>query len=82
MQPGNIKASTAAFMSKYPFIKLQIEQITGTDSAQRNILEIKSGTAKEWDIVHLSTDFYSEYLPYLWKVDLLGMAACYRCLFR
>jgi ABC-type Fe3+ transport system substrate-binding protein len=73
MQPGNIKASTAAFMSKYPFIKLQIEQITGTDSAQRNILEIKSGTAKEWDIVHLSTDFYSEYLPYLWKVDLLEM---------
>ncbi|MGH7847269.1 MAG: ABC transporter substrate-binding protein [Candidatus Binatia bacterium] len=74
MQPPNIKASTAAFMNKYPFIKLHIEQITGTDSAQRNILEIKSGTAKEWDIIHLSTDFYSEYLPYLWKVDLLGMA--------
>ena len=74
MQPANIKASTAAFMNKYPFIKLHIEQITGTDSAQRNILEIKSGTAKEWDIVHLSTDFYSEYLPYLWKVDVLGMA--------
>jgi len=74
MQPPNIKASTAAFMNKYPFIKLHIEQITGTDSAQRNILEIKSGAAKQWDILHLSTDFYNEYLPYLWKVDLLGMA--------
>jgi spermidine/putrescine-binding protein len=74
MQPANIKPSTAAFMNKYPFIKLHIEQITGTDSAQRNILEIKSGAAKEWDILHLSTDFYSEYIPYVWKVDLLGMA--------
>lgn len=74
MQPPNIKASTAAFMHKYPFIKLHIEQITGTDSAQRNVLEIKSGAAKKWDIIHLSTDFYNEYLPYVWKVDLLGMA--------
>jgi len=73
MQPPNIKASTAAFMNKYPFIKLHIEQITGTDSAQRNVLEIKSGAAKKWDIIHLSTDFYNEYLPYLWKIDLLGM---------
>ena len=30
--------------------------------------------AKDWDILHLSTDFYNEYLPHLWKVDILGMA--------
>lgn len=74
MEPPNIKASIKAFMKKYPFINLYIEEITGTDSARRNILEIKSGMAKDWDIAHLSTDFYSEYIPYLWKVDLLGMA--------
>jgi len=74
MEPGNIKASIKAFMKKYPFINLYIEEITGTDSARRNILEIKSGTAKDWDVLHISTDFYSEYLPYLLKVDLLGMA--------
>jgi ABC-type Fe3+ transport system substrate-binding protein len=74
MEPPNIRASVKAFMKRYPFINLHIEEITGTDSARRNILEIKGGMAKDWDIVHLSTDFYNEYLPYLWKVDILGMA--------
>ncbi len=74
MEPPNIKASVKAFMKKYPFINLHIEEITGTDAARRNILEIKSGMAKDWDIVHLSTDFYSEYIPYLWKIDIHGMA--------
>lgn len=74
MEPPNIKASVKAFMKKYPFINLHIEEITGTDAARRNILEIKSGMAKEWDILHLSTDFYSEYIPYVWKIDVLGMA--------
>lgn len=74
MEPPNIKASVKAFVKKYPFINLHIEEITGTDAARRNILEIRSGMAKDWDIVHLSTDFYNEYLPYLWKIDILGMA--------
>ena len=74
MEPPTIKASIKAFAKKYPFINLHIEEITGTDSARRNILEIKSGMAKDWDILHLSTDFYNEYLPHLWKVDILGMA--------
>jgi iron(III) transport system substrate-binding protein len=74
MEPPTIKATTKAFMQKYPFIDLYVQEITGTDAARANTLEIKSGAAKDWDILHLSTDFYSEYLPYLWKVDLLGMA--------
>jgi ABC-type Fe3+ transport system substrate-binding protein len=74
MEPPNIKASVKAFVKRYPFINLHIEEITGTDAARRNILEIRSGMAKDWDIVHLSTDFYNEYLPYLWKIDILGMA--------
>jgi ABC-type Fe3+ transport system substrate-binding protein len=74
MEPPTIKAMTAAFTKKYPFIKFRLEEITGTDSAQRSILEIKSGAAKVWDVANLSTDFYSEYLPFLLKVDILGMA--------
>jgi ABC-type Fe3+ transport system substrate-binding protein len=74
LEPPSIKATTAAFMKKYPFINLYVEEITGTDAAQRNILEIKSGAAKDWDILHLSTDLLSEYLPYLLKIDTLGMA--------
>jgi ABC-type thiamine transport system substrate-binding protein len=74
MEPPTIKAAIKAFTTKYPFINLHIEEITGTDSARRNILEIKSGMAKDWDVLHLSTDFYNEYLPYVWKMDVLGMA--------
>jgi iron(III) transport system substrate-binding protein len=72
--PATSKASMAAFQKRYPFIQFSIEQISGTDAATRNIHEIKSGMAKDWDILHLSSDFYSEYLPHLWKVDILGMA--------
>ncbi len=74
MEPPTIKAAIKAFTNKYPFINLHIEEITGTDAARRNILEIKSGMAKDWDVLHLSTDFYNEYLPYLWKMDIVGMA--------
>jgi iron(III) transport system substrate-binding protein len=74
MEPPNIKASTAAFMKKYPFINLYIEEITATDQYQRNLLELKSGRGKDWDILSVSIDFYSEYLPFLAKFDLLGMA--------
>jgi ABC-type Fe3+ transport system substrate-binding protein len=74
MEPPTIKAMRAAFTKKYPFINFRLEEITGTDSAQRSILEIKSGTAKEWDVANLSTDFYNQYLPFLLKVDILSMA--------
>jgi ABC-type Fe3+ transport system substrate-binding protein len=74
MEPPNIKASTAAFMKKYPFINLYIEEITATDQYQRNLLELKSGRGKDWDLLSVSVDFYSEYLPFLSKIDLFGMA--------
>ncbi len=74
MDPATLKAAGKAFNQKYPFINLHSQEITGTDMAQRNVLEIKSGQAREWDIIYPSRDLYSEYLPYLWKVDLLGMA--------
>jgi iron(III) transport system substrate-binding protein len=68
------KFTAEAFRKKYPFIDLHVENIRGTEQAQRNLLEVKSGAAKDWDMVRPVTDFYNEYLPYLWKVDLLGMA--------
>jgi ABC-type Fe3+ transport system substrate-binding protein len=38
------------------------------------LLEIKSGKTSEWDVIPVSADFASEYLPYLWKVDFSKMA--------
>jgi ABC-type Fe3+ transport system substrate-binding protein len=74
MDPPTLKAASKAFSQRYPFINVHAQEITGTDMAQRHILEIKSGRAAEWDIIYPSRDLYSEYLPYLWQVDLLGMA--------
>lgn len=72
--PGTIKAIADAIKADYPFLELSIEEQTGTDAAQRFILQVKAGRAKGWDAVHLSEEFYNEYLSHLWKFDILGMA--------
>lgn len=74
MESPTIRTTVQAFMKKYPFINLYLQEITGTDSAQRFTLEMKAGRSKEWDILHLWTDFYNDFIPYLSKVDVLGMA--------
>ena len=73
MESATIKATIAAFTKRYPFIDFYFQESTGSDAAQRLLLEVKSGVAKEWDVVGLSTDFRTEYIPYLWKADILAM---------
>jgi ABC-type Fe3+ transport system substrate-binding protein len=63
-----------AFRQKYPFLKVQAEQITGTEADQRFLLEIKAGTVRQWDAFSLTSEFYKDYPPYLKKFDFLGMA--------
>jgi iron(III) transport system substrate-binding protein len=74
MEPPTIKATTQAFMQRFPFIKLDVEELSGTGATQTNILQVKAGAARNWDILHLPTDFYNEYIPHIWKIDVLGMA--------
>ena len=74
MEPETAKASAAAFKKRYPFIELNIQPRTGSESAQQLVLQIKSGGAKEWDVVSTSSDLINDYIPHLWKVDLQGMA--------
>jgi len=69
-----LKPVSEAFKKKYPFIDLRAEEIAGTDTYQRMILEMKAGTASGYDVNYLTTDFYHEYLPYQKKFDVLGMA--------
>jgi|GraSoiStandDraft_41_1057321.scaffolds.fasta_scaffold444792_2 iron(III) transport system substrate-binding protein len=71
---GSRKATTEAFRKRYPFIDLHTEILTGADAVQRFFLEVKAGRATAWDITATHTDFYSAWLPHLWKVDILGMA--------
>ena len=69
-----LKPVGEAFRKKYPFIELRAEEISGTDTYQRMILEMKAGTARGWDINFIAGDFYDEYLPHQKRFDILGMA--------
>src|SRR5262247_1142701 len=48
-----IKALQEGFGKKYPFIKARYEEVAG-ESAQRFMLELKSGRTVEWDIIHVN----------------------------
>lgn len=74
IERDSIHPMREAFRKRYPFIDVFVEEITGTDSNQRFLLEIKTGRVKGWDSTHLSVDLYNEYAPYLKKFDILGMA--------
>ena len=71
-EAASIKAIKESFAKKYPFIKTELSEISGTDAAQRFLLELKGGKS-DWDIAHMSTDFHNDYLPYMEKFDLKGM---------
>jgi iron(III) transport system substrate-binding protein len=70
-----IKQLAAGFKKKYPFIDAYVEEMEGTESYQRFILEMKSGRVTNWDACFIPIDFYNEYIPFQKKVDLLGMAS-------
>jgi ABC-type Fe3+ transport system substrate-binding protein len=69
------KAMAAAFKRKYPFLDVHVEELDGTDAAQRFLLELKGGAAKNWDVAHFTADYFNDFVPYALKVDVLGMAA-------
>ena len=74
LDPSIHSSMMAGFRKKYPFLKIEMVEITGPDSAQRFIMELKSGSRNDFDMAHASTEFYPEYIPFAKKFDLLGMA--------
>ncbi len=68
-----IKALREGFRKKYPSIGVHFEEVP-FEASQRFLLELKSGRETNWDIAHVTTESQHEYLPYLEKVDLRGMA--------
>ena len=63
-----------AFKERYPFISVEGQEVTGTDGAQRFLLEVQAGAVKDWDVYHLPRDFFNKFTPYAKKIDILGMA--------
>jgi ABC-type Fe3+ transport system substrate-binding protein len=74
LEDDKLKPVAEAFRKKYPFIELRAEEIGGTDTYQRMLLEMKAGAARGWDINFIAGDFYDEYLPHQKRFDILGMA--------
>jgi ABC-type Fe3+ transport system substrate-binding protein len=74
LQARTFKAMINAFKKYYPFVDVSPEEIQGPDSHQRFLLELKAGKVREWDVFNMAPEFYSEYIPYIKKFDLLGMA--------
>ena len=70
----SMKSMREAFVKRYPFIDVYVEEITGTDAGQRFVMEVKTNAVRDWDVIHVTSDFYNEFPPYLRKFDLLGMA--------
>lgn len=74
LDPETHKQMSEAFKQKYPFIDFGLTAVDGTEAARRLLLELKAGGAKNWDVIHLSRDFYNEFSEFIRKIDILGMA--------
>jgi len=74
LDPSSFKPMADSFKKKYPYIDIQIQELSGTEAIQRQLLELKAGTVKDWDVGHASQDFYNDYPAHAAKFDLLGMA--------
>jgi ABC-type Fe3+ transport system substrate-binding protein len=72
--PETFKPMVDAFKKRYPFIDVQVEELAGQEAAQRFLLELKTGVAMKWDVINFFGDFYSEFLPFAKRIDILGMA--------
>lgn len=68
------KAMTTAFKKQYPSIDIGVEELTGPETTQRFLLELKAGRVTDWDVFPMVADFWTEFIPYLKKFDILGMA--------
>jgi hypothetical protein len=75
LEPRSYKPLVDGFKQKYPFVSdIHIVEIAGREAYQRFLLEVKAGRAKEWDVTHIPIDFTQEYISYLKKHDIIGMA--------
>ena len=64
LDPDTIKAMVSVFRKKYPFLEIRVEEIEGTESYQRFVLQMQAGTAKGWDATFIPIDFYKVISPF------------------
>ncbi len=64
LSPPTFKAMISAFKKKYAFLEVAVEEVDGTDAAQRFLLELKAGAARGWDVAHFTADYFNDFVPY------------------
>jgi ABC-type glycerol-3-phosphate transport system substrate-binding protein len=65
LDPNTYKPLMETFKKKYPFADIEIQEMTGTDTAQRFLLELKAGTVKDIDGLNLPEDHYPDYTQHV-----------------
>ena len=71
--PTTLAPLVKAFKEKYPFIDARAAEIVREDS-QTRVMQLKSGSRLDEDVIHVPPDLYPDYLPYLKKFDIVAMA--------
>ena len=82
LDPQTYKQMAEAFKQKFPFIDFALSAVDGTEAAQRFLLELKAGGAKNWDSIHLSRDFYNEFAEHVKKSTSWEWLSTPSCRFR
>ena len=74
LDPSSFNALRKAFLSQHPFIQdMQVQEMKGTDSPQKFLLELKSGRGTNWDVFDVAPEFYDEFQPFVRKIDLFAL---------
>lgn len=73
LETATINAMRDAFKAEYPFLDASIVEITG-EANKRLLMELKAGRDTGWDSIHMATDDFDNYLSFMKKIDILGMA--------
>ncbi len=73
LEPETVDALQKAFKAEYPFIDSSVEHVTGKEVDLRILMELKAGRYNA-DFHKIPTDVSFEYIPFMKKFDVLGMA--------
>ncbi len=73
-EPTTIRAWQEGFKAEYPFLDVSIVYATGSEENQRTLMELSAGRDTGVDSQKISNETINDYLPFIKKFDILGMA--------
>ncbi len=74
LQPETVRALQTGFKAEYPFLDVSAVDTTGSETNERRLMELKAGRDIGMDSEHIATDTYGDFVPFMKKFDVMGMA--------